>query len=222
MANSMVCHLESDASRFGNPRESHIFRDLVLIAKISSHIENEFNEHLEWASPIIDDSLALWLRLESPVFLSLALNKCNHQRDLFACVADIREKARPIREMLQTLTSTTSQREARKAALEMRKISYELAKTQPKPSDTKVSLGIGLPISASFGIDVLTKNKSRFVSFIRDIYDNYAIPYALYEDLKRCFRFEKVQHLTEMSVPDLSDGDNLLSRVIYSVKGKKN
>ncbi len=30
MANSMVCQLESDASRFGNPLPSHDFRDLVL------------------------------------------------------------------------------------------------------------------------------------------------------------------------------------------------
>jgi hypothetical protein len=31
MANSLVCHVESDASRFGNPLKSHGLRDLVLL-----------------------------------------------------------------------------------------------------------------------------------------------------------------------------------------------
>jgi hypothetical protein len=31
MANSLVCHVESDASRFGNPLPSHDLRDLVLV-----------------------------------------------------------------------------------------------------------------------------------------------------------------------------------------------
>jgi hypothetical protein len=43
MANSMVCHLESDATRFGNPPESHAFRDLVsgpMVQKNFSFIQN--------------------------------------------------------------------------------------------------------------------------------------------------------------------------------------
>lgn len=190
-----------------------------LMAKVSTLIENEFKEHLEWASPLIEDSHALWLRLETPIFLSQALQKCTSAKDLFAHVADIREKARPVRELLQTLTSGTSNEGTQNAVLEMRRLSYELTNTQPTPHDTKLSLSIGLPISASFGIDIPTKQKSRSVSFIRDIYDNYAIPYNLVEDIKRCFKFDRFQHLTDVNFPNLSNGENLMSSVVYSSGG---
>jgi hypothetical protein len=65
---------------------------------------------LGWVKPAISDSYDLWQKFDMPLFLAMALQKCKHYDDLFAYIADIRDRAFPLRQMLSHLATRTKKR----------------------------------------------------------------------------------------------------------------
>lgn len=188
-----------------------------LMARLTGSIEKEYDEKLEWTEPTADGSFELWQRLQMPTFLAMALERTTQIEDLFHHVTDIRNKARPLRELLEQFTETDSQEKGAKLALEVRRVAHELDSIAPTKPSSVLSVAIGLPASISLSLDIPSLTAKQSVAFIRDVYDNHAVPLSLEPDVKRVFG-SVTQPLTLDRLKDVGPGENVLDSFLQHAR----
>jgi hypothetical protein len=159
-----------------------------VIKAISAGIEHEYGERMEWIHSAIVESVKLWQKFDMPLFLAMALQKCTRLEDLFAHVTDIRDRALPVRHLLGQLLGAGEK--SHELLKEAREFSYALSDVKPTYSATKLSWRVSVPLSVALSAD-LRFSQRRSTAFVRDIYDNYSIPYTLKEDVRRVFGLNK-------------------------------
>jgi hypothetical protein len=150
-----------------------------LLGIMSEAIKKEYAETLEWTRPADDGSFALWERLEMPTFLAMALERTTQIGDLFHHVREIRNGARELRQLLEQFTHIENQARGDAVAKEVRRLAHELRSVTPTKPASIFSVAVGLPPMISLGINVPSLSAKRSVAFVRDIYDNHAVPLSL-------------------------------------------
>jgi len=180
-----------------------------LMARVSTSIKKQYDEKLDWTRPSDDGSFAVWERFQTPTFLAMALEKTKTVGDLFHHVRDIRNKARSLREMLERYTGVDNSKESAALALDIRRVAQELDSAAPSKPGSVFSVSVGLPASISLRMNLPSFGASKSVAFIRDIYDNHAIPLTLSRDMERVFG-SVTQLLTLDPLKDVLPDQNVL------------
>ena len=158
-----------------------------LMARMTAGIKKEYDEKLDWTRPADNGSFALWERLNMPIFLTMALEQTKGVEDLFFHVREIRDKARPLRELIDQYVHIQDAQQGARVGQEIRAVANELGSVAPAKPSSIFSVSIGLPMSISLGFNLPPANANRSVAFIRDIYDNHAVPLFLVRDFERVF-----------------------------------
>ncbi|MGT2488593.1 hypothetical protein ACU4GA_27125 [Methylobacterium oryzae CBMB20] len=159
-----------------------------IMKKMAVKMERECNERLNWMEGQAQPSKNFWAQLKLPIFLLAALQRSNNYKDLFYHVIDLRHKALPLRQALINLSDAQTSQDCRSSIAEAREISNYLATTSNIDKNTVISVAIGFPLSVSLSIDIPISGNSRSTRFLRDINDNYHIPFTLCSDIARVFR----------------------------------
>lgn len=180
-----------------------------LMAVMSRAIEKEYDEKLEWTRPADDGSFALWERFEMPTFLAMALERTTQVGDLFHHVREIRNKALDLRQLLEQFTDVENQRRGDAITNDVRRVAHELGSTAPSKSASIFSVAVGMPPSVSLRMNLPSLAAKRSVSFVRDIYDNHAVPLTLARDVERVFG-SVTQPLALQSLREIAPGQNAL------------
>ena len=187
------------------------FRELWerLMGRVSASIRKEYDETLDWTRPAEDGSFALWERLEMPTFLAMALERTQDIGDLFHHVMEIRTKAMPLRHLLENFTDVENDQERAFLAQEIRRVAHELDSISPTKPGSIVSITAGLPASVGLRVNLPPSSERRSVAFVRDIYDNHAVPLSLSEDVERVFG-KPIQQLALDPLLDITPSENVL------------
>lgn len=193
----------------------------ALMRLVSDSIKKEHNEKLEWTRPADDGSFALWERLQMPTFLSMALERTTQVGDLFHHVREIRNKARDLRQLLEQYTDVDNDALGVAITKDVRRVAHELGSVAPTKSASIFSVAVGLPASISLRMNLPSFAAKRSVAFVRDIYDNHAVPLSLARDVKRVFGLVP-QGLTHESLCAVAPGENALDHFLEKVRLRKN
>jgi hypothetical protein len=180
------------------------------MGKIAKSIQSEYNSKMEWNPELFANSKDIFIKTEMPIFLSMALQDSETIDDLFFYVKSIRDKALPIRNLIAELSGSSVAQTKKSAANDIKRLTYAIFDAKPNETTTKFSLSVGLPFSLGLKVDKSIDNKSLHVRFIRDIYDNYSIPYTLSDDIKRVFKLPQIQTQAERKLEEGLLKDNLL------------
>lgn len=199
---------------FGRYQSSNEFRviwDRIMLRIVGS-IEKEHKTKLSWTSDYLKDS-AIWSELEMPLFLAMALRRTKSIDDLFFEVTILRDKAFTLRQLLEEMTYINDQKNLDKTSNEAKQLAYAIDDVRAADHRTKISASIGFPWSFSVDLKVDLSRQNRGVSFIRDIYDNYAIPLRLSADIERVFGNVKLQSLVTEPIADKYMDRNFLDQI---------
>lgn len=187
-----------------------------LMDVMSEAIRKEYNEKLEWIRPADDGSFALWERFKMPTFLAMALERTTHADDLFHHVQDIRNKARDLRHLLEQFTDVDTTTRSDAITKDVRRVAHELASVAPSKPASIFSVAVGLPPSISLRMNLPSLTARRSVAFVRDIYDNHAVPLSLAKDIERVFG-SVTQPLALSSLREIAPGENVLDFVLAKI-----
>lgn len=190
-----------------------------LMARLTTSIKKEYNEELEWSHFPEDESFALWEKFQMPTFLAMALEKTTQVGDLFHHVRDIRNKAMPLRHLLEQYTDVDSVDNAAAIALDVRRVAHELDSTAPAKPASIFSVAIGFPPSVSLGINLPSTAAKRSLAFVRDIYDNHAVPLGLAKNMNRVFG-AITQPLTLDPLLEIAPGENVIDTFFANAQFK--
>lgn len=190
-----------------------------LMERVSKSIQKEYGEKLEWTQPADDGSFALWERFQMPTFLAMALERTTSVGDLFHHVREIRNKALPLRQLLEQYTHIDSDKESAALALDLRRVAHELDSVAPTKPGSVLSVAIGLPASISLRMNLPSLVAKRSVAFVRDIYDNHAVPLNLNRDVSRVFG-TVTQPLTLDPLLEIAPGENVIDSFLANAKSR--
>ncbi len=190
-----------------------------LMTRMSTSIAKEYNEKLDWAQPADDGSFALWERFQMPTFLAMALERTTSVGDLFHHIRDIRDKAMPLRLLLEQYTAVDSAKKGAELALDLRRVAHELDSVAPPKPGSVLSVSIGLPPSVSLRMNLPSLAAKRSVAFVRDIYDNHAVPLVLARDVSRVFG-SVIQPLTLDPLLEIAPGENVIDAFVANTRLK--
>lgn len=190
-----------------------------LMGVMSNAIKKEYNEKLGWARPTKDESFALWERFAMPTFLAMALARTDKLDDLFHHVGNIRNKAQDLRHLLEQFTDADTTIRGDAIANDVRRVAHELGSTAPTKAASIFSVAVGLPLSVSLRMNVPSLAARRSVAFVRDIYDNHAVPLTLAGDVERVFG-SVTQPLALSALREIKPGENVLERFLSTARFK--
>ncbi|GLI99012.1 hypothetical protein [Sphingobium sp. BS19] len=190
-----------------------------LMARVTTNIEKAYNEKLEWSHFSDDGSFALWEKFQMPTFLTMALEKTKEVGDLFHHVLDLRNKAMPLRHLIEQYSDVDSVEKAAAIALDVRRVSHELDSVAPAKPTSVFSVAIGFPPSVSLRMNLPSSSAKRSVAFVRDIYDNHAVPLCLARDMGRVFG-SVTQPLTLDPLLEVAPGENVIDSFFANTYSK--
>ncbi|HEX8585842.1 MAG TPA: hypothetical protein VF680_15710 [Allosphingosinicella sp.] len=233
-----VCQYQSFASGLGQAYVPHDFRGSIinillrdrvqpafrlawekLMGVMSDAIKKEYDEKLAWARPVADESFALWERFAMPTFLAMALARTDKVDDLFHHVGDIRNKAQDLRHLLDQFTDVDTTVRGDAIANDVRRVAHELASAAPTKAASIFSVAVGLPPSVSLKMNLPSVAARKSVAFVRDIYDNHAVPLTLAGDVERVFG-SVTQPLALSALREIKPGENVLERFLSTARFK--
>ena len=233
-----VCQYQSFASSLGQAYVPHDFRGSIinilsrdrvqpafrlawekLMGVMSEAIKKEYDKELAWARPEADGSSALWERFAMPTFLAMALARTETVDDLFHHVGEIRNKAQDLRHLLEQFTDAGTTGRGDAIANDVRRVAHELGNTAPTKAASIFSVAVGLPPSVNLRMNLPSLTARKSVAFVRDIYDNHAVPLTLAGDVERVFG-SVTQPLALSALREIKPGENVLDRFLSTARFK--
>lgn len=188
-----------------------------LMGVMSDAIKKEYNEKISWARPATDESFALWERFAMPTFLTMALERTDKVDDLFHHVGSIRNRAQDLRHLLEQFTDADTTARGDAIANDVRRVAHELNSTAPTKATSIFSVAVGLPPSVSLRMNLPSLAARRSVAFVRDIYDNHAVPLTLAGDVERVFG-SITQPLALSALRNIKPGENVLEHFLSTAR----